>query len=341
MATQRLTRIYQLQVQADQYNREMKKMAASTQAIEKQLGGMQRAFKLVAKASVAVYATQRVAGFVTGMVKAADSVILLESSFGQLLKSGRRGEDMLERVYEIAERTGAPLESVGKSVQQLTVGLGAMGASNEEIAQIAENFLKLGRIGGKQIEDVNGALYQFSQALASNRLQGDEFRAILERVPLVAQKIADYLDVDIGKLKDLAKQGVITADVMRASLLSSTDEINESFGALPAIFEQGTARLGSRFVNWLQSYRKQPTPARTLAEGMSAFAKYIRIAAGGVGDFVAKIKSIITGFSDLFKAYYETNKALLDYTALMGGAAVAVSLVTESVHERDPGYQRL
>ena len=65
-------------------------------------------------------------------------------------------------------------------------------------AQIAENFIKLGRVSGTAMADINGALIQFTQGLASGRLQGDELRSIFERLPQVIQLIAKEMGIATG-----------------------------------------------------------------------------------------------------------------------------------------------
>lgn len=82
---------------------------------------------------------------------------------------------------------------------------------------------------------------QLTQAMASGRLQGDEYRSIIENAPLLAKAIEDYM-VNVqgveGTMKDWASEGMLTADVIKAALFSSADEIESRFENMPMTFGQ-------------------------------------------------------------------------------------------------------
>src|SRR5690606_21511352 len=78
--------------------------------------------------------------------------------------------------------------------------------------------------------------YQLSQAMASGRLQGDEFRSIMENAPMLADAIARYLGVSKGELRDLSSEGALTADVIKNALFNAADDINAKFAEMPMTF---------------------------------------------------------------------------------------------------------
>lgn len=59
---------------------------------------------------------------------------------------------------------------------------------------------------------------QISQAMAAGRLQGDEFRSVMENAPMVANAIAQYMGKSKGELKELSSQGLITADIVKNAM---------------------------------------------------------------------------------------------------------------------------
>ena len=80
-------------------------------------------------------------------------------------------------------------------------------------------------------------MYQLTQAMAAGKLQGDEFRSVMENAPMVAQAIAKYMNVPLGQLKELGAKGQITADIIKNALFSAGDEINEKFKTLPLTWQ--------------------------------------------------------------------------------------------------------
>ncbi|SJW94404.1 phage tail tape measure protein [Clostridioides difficile] len=80
---------------------------------------------------------------------------------------------------------------------------------------------------------MNSALLQLTQGLGSGVLRGEELNAVFESAPNIIQSIADYLDVDIGKIRSMASEGMLTADIVKNSLLSAAEQTNAEFEKMP------------------------------------------------------------------------------------------------------------
>src|SRR3546814_4322525 len=79
--------------------------------------------------------------------------------------------------------------------------------SQQRIARITEIAAKAAKLSGGAQVSQDAGLYQFSQGIGSGTLAGDELKSIRENTLRLAKAIADGLDVPIGKLKELGKQG--------------------------------------------------------------------------------------------------------------------------------------
>ncbi|WP_139353289.1 tape measure protein, partial [Clostridioides difficile] len=69
-------------------------------------------------------------------------------------------------------------------------------------------------------------------------LRGEELNAVFESAPNIIQSIADYLDVDIGKIRGMASEGMLTADIVKNSLLAAAEQTNAEFEKMPYTFSQ-------------------------------------------------------------------------------------------------------
>jgi tape measure domain-containing protein len=243
---EQLERVYRITTDATQAINQLDRIAKSTGNIDSKMSNLGSSIQ---SAFARLAAVGAVAAFGKSVLTASENVANLQGSFKALLGDGERAADMLERVYGIVQSTGANLGQASEAVQRLSIGLKEAGASNEQIALIAENFIKLGRVSGSSMNDINGALLQFTQALASGRLQGDELRSIMERVPGVIQLIAKEMGVSTGEVKKLGSEGKITSDILANSLLRATGQINKDFAELPVTFEQSMNKLQ---LSWTQ-----------------------------------------------------------------------------------------
>ena len=94
-------------------------------------------------------------------------------------------------------------------------------------------------------------MLQLTQAMGAGVLRGEEYNSILEQAPNIIQTIADYMGVTKGQLKDLAAEGRITADLIKAAMFSAADETNSKFEKLPMTYEEAWTMIKNAGVNAL------------------------------------------------------------------------------------------
>jgi len=245
--------VVSLELQQEQFQRGMDQAARALAKSQQAAKGAENAFKglqanlnQIKQAAAAVGAAFATIKGVESIVKASDALKNLQGSFSALLGDAGRAGDMMSRVFGVVERTGAPLESVGASMQRLTIAMGSLGASNSQIEKVTETFIQLGKLGGSSLAETSNALTQLGQALASGKLGGDELRSISEGAPLVAQAIADAMGVTKGQLKELGADGKLTADIVANALIAASSKAAAEFAKIPQGFEQATNRLNAQ-----------------------------------------------------------------------------------------------
>jgi len=240
-----LERIYKLTVQSDQALNQLKGINRATSGIAAGFAKLQRAVGAAFGAMAAFRG-------VKGLVEASDQIKLLEGSFEALTGSGTRAADMLQRAFSTVADTGASLQDVSTTFQRLTVGLEELGATNAQVEAVANTFIKLGRVSGTSMFDTNAALVQFSQGLASGKLQGDELRSIMERLPLITKLIQEEwnrvnttMKVTRGDIKQLGRDGKLSAQLIANALLNGAALTKAQFEKLTFILEQEQNRLAA------------------------------------------------------------------------------------------------
>lgn len=110
--------------------------------------------------------------------------------------------------------------------------------SSEEAIAFAEQLQKQFVIAGAGTSEIQNATLQLTQALASGVLRGDELNSIFEQAPTIIQSIADYLDVPMGQIREMASEGELTADIVKAAMFAAAEETNAKFESMPKTFEQ-------------------------------------------------------------------------------------------------------
>ena len=147
-------------------------------------------------------------------------------------------EQLQNMIFQSAQRSRASYADTADIVSKLGLRAGDAFASNAETIAFAENLNKMFVVAGASQQEMASASLQLTQALGSGVLRGEELNAVFEAAPNIIQTIADYLDVPIGQIRDMAAEGQITADIVKNAVLSATEEINQQFESMPMTFAQ-------------------------------------------------------------------------------------------------------
>ncbi|HCU2759974.1 TPA: tape measure protein [Clostridioides difficile] len=156
-----------------------------------------------------------------------------------MINDGQQSDSGLNKmIFQSAERARASYLDTAKIVSRVGMNAGKAFSSTKEIVAFAEQLNKKFVIAGASTEEMNSALLQLTQGLGSGVLRGEELNAVFESAPNIIQSIADYLDVDIGKIRGMASEGMLTADIVKNSLLAAAEQTNAEFEKMPYTFNQ-------------------------------------------------------------------------------------------------------
>lgn len=144
--------------------------------------------------------------------------------------------ELQDKIYQAAQRSRGEYNAMVNTVAKLGLLAGDAFGSNDELTAFTELMNKSFKISGASTQESTNAMYQLTQAMASGRLQGDEYRSIIENAPMLANAIAEYCGVSRGELKELASDGAISADIIKAAVFSTADDIEGKFATLPMTF---------------------------------------------------------------------------------------------------------
>lgn len=147
--------------------------------------------------------------------------------------------DLQDKIFQSSQRARADYQDTIAVVSRLGLMAKESFKSNDEMIRFSELMNMQFKIGGSSTTEQQSAMYQLSQAMASGRLQGDEYRSIIENAPLLARSIEDYMTNVVkakGTMKDWASDGLLTAEVIKASMFRAADETEARFKKIPLTY---------------------------------------------------------------------------------------------------------
>lgn len=297
------------------------------------------------KGAVAAYATVQTVG------KALDLSDTLTSTTARLnlMNDGlQTTQDLQNMIYLSAERARGSYQATADAVSKLGLMAGDAFGSSEEIVAFMEQINKQFTIAGTEAAGIDAAMLQLTQAMGSGVLRGEEYNSILEQAPNIIQAIADYMEVPKGQLKDMAADGAITADIVKAAMFAAADETNEKFASMPKTFSQiwtsfqNTALMAFQPVlnrlneiansNAFQQFVNNAIDGLSVVAGITLeiFDLLVSVA-GAVADNWSWLSPIIYGVAAALAVYYGWQLAVNMINAISKRIHVAMA-VAQMIH---------
>lgn len=145
-------------------------------------------------------------------------------------------EELQGKVFAAANRSRGSYTDMASAVSKMNLLAGDSFASNDEAIGFTELLQKSLKVSGAGTSEQNSAFLQLTQAMAAGKLQGDEFRSVMENAPMVADAIAKYMGKTKGELKEMSSQGLITADIIKNAMFEASGDIEDKFKDMPMTF---------------------------------------------------------------------------------------------------------
>lgn len=168
----------------------------------------------------------------------SDELVQTTSRLNMMNDGVQTTAELVNMVYAAAQDARGSFSQMADVVARFGNNAKDAFSSSEEVVAFADLIQKQMTIAGASTQEAANAELQLSQALGSGVLRGDELNSIFEQAPNLIQNIADYLDVPIGKIREMAADGELSADVVKAAIFSAADDINSKFNEMPMTWGQ-------------------------------------------------------------------------------------------------------
>ena len=233
-------------------------------------------------------------------VKTTDQLTQLRARIDLINDGSQSTAEIMDKVFSAANRSRGSFLDMADSVAKLNMLAKDAFTSNDEAIYFVEQLNKQFKIAGAGVQETTSAMYQLTQAMAAGKLQGDEFRSIMENAPMLAQSIAQEMGLSVGQLKEMSSQGLITADIIKNALFNSAEETNAKFAEIPMTFQDIGTKLQNDLIAAFQPVMEQlstMTSSDVLAAALNEFAFAFKLAAATAQVSIAVIKGAFSGLS--------------------------------------------
>lgn len=314
---------------ADDVNKTIKKSGKSSESAVRQNNKLGQSFDGIAdSARGANNSILKLVGAIASLAAVKKGMDITDDFINStarlsMINDGQQTPGELQvKVFEAASRSRGGYNDMAAAVAKMNLLAGDSFSSNDEAIGFTEILQKSLKVSGAGTSEQQSAFLQLTQAMAAGKLQGDEFRSVMENAPMVAEAIARYMGKTKGELKELSSQGLITADIIKNAMFEAGEDIEAKFAQMPMTF----ADVGTLMANnLLQKFGTTMEKINGIANSggfrklLDAFNSLVDKAAGGVNQLT---DAFIRG-DPVVKAFFAT--------AVIGAAVWAAAMITGAV----------
>lgn len=298
---------------------------------------------------VGAYATLHTMGNIIGL---SDTMTQTNARLSLIVDDGGSVEELQNKIYASAQNARGSYLTTADAVSKLGMQASQAFNSNDELIGFTELLNKSFVNAGTSAQGIDSVMLQLTQSMAAGKLQGEELNAVLDNAAPIVQNIQQYMEevqgIDASNIKELASEGIITADVIKNSMFYAADEINAKFESMPMTWgqiwqsAQNTAMMAfqpvlQRLNDMANSEAFQTFLDRAIT-GMATLANIVLNVfdlMGAAGSFVADnwsiISPIVYGVVAAL-AVYATYLGIIKALELASAAASAVMAVGKGLY---------
>lgn len=298
------------------------------------------------------------AGFTAArsFINLADDLSLMTTRLGNVNDGLQTTGELYDMIYQASQRARGNFQDMARTVSSLKAQTGDTFSSVAETVRFTELLNKQFKIAGTDATGIASTMYNLTQALSTGTLKGQDLNTVFANAPQIVKRIADYMDVDIGKIKDLASEGKISADTVKNAILGSAKDINAQFEQMPLTFGDAVQKIKNAGIVAIQPMAEMFSSAiaspqfdaavQVITDGLFRLAEIGEMAFTALGDainwgienmdFLSQIVGFAVGAFLLFQAvsvgsalasaaaWVVANWPILLLAALAGAAVVAI-----------------
>lgn len=258
MATEVERLIVTLEANLAKYNADLTKAQTVTNqrvaAMEGRFNGLSRSTSAAAGSvtglgaalgTIGAYlSASQVQAYADSWTRVERSISGTEQTFNIALKSA-------DQLTELANDSRIDLESYSKLYQRTAAAIrdyGLEAGAAEDVTSTLAKALKLGAATGAEQASV---ITQFSQALQKGKLDGDEFRTVMENAGVVQELLAKRLGVTKGRIIELAAAGKLQIRDLVGAMRDGKDQIDRIFRGLPSTIDESFVVLSNSVTRYV------------------------------------------------------------------------------------------
>lgn len=261
----------------------------------------------------------------SAILSAADAYVTLQNKLQNVTTSQAQVNKLTGELFELANKTRSGVEETATAFTRFDRSLKAMGKSQEDSLRLTETINKALIVSGATSTEASSALLQLSQAFNAGKLQGDEFRAVSENMPIVLDAVAKATNQPINQIKKFASEGKITSEVLYKAFALIQKQVDDTFAKTTPTIGQSLNVLKNSATQFFGELNKSTGFTAGLSKMILVLANNMNVLAAGIAVVGAAFLAYFG--SSLIGTLTTATRAVMAFTAAIAANPIGLLLV--------------
>lgn len=274
------------------------------------------------------------AGAARELLQLADASTRINNRLNLLTNNQQITNALFNDLADVAARTRSAIEPTVDLFSRLQRSTQDLGLTTNELLGLTTSVNQAFQIYGNTAAEAEAATIQFAQGLAAGALRGDELRSVLEQAPRLAQALVDGINetgalgegirVTIGDLRELGRQGVLTADIITEALATQADVLDSEFRRTLPTIEQSFINLRNQALIAFRELNEGGKITGSVAQAINDLAGAIRPTVAFLAEFAGIFIEVIDILGGAVGVIGETNAQVVGLTAAIAALSAVL-----------------
>lgn len=270
---------------------------------------------------------------IKGLFNLSDEMTNSKARLNLIVDDGGSIETLQNKIFVSSMNARASYQTTTDIITKLGLQASKAFNGNDELIAFAEQLNKTFAISGTEASGIESTMYNLTQALSTGVLRGQDLNAVFSNAPQIVQNIADYLNVPIGKIRDMAAKGKISAGIVKNAMLKASDETNAKFNKMPMTWNQVFTKMKNiaikaldpvlNKINALANNQQVQEMFNMFINGASLAAQAILNLIEGISWLLSVLEPVAPVILGLVGAYVGFNIVSMIASGLLGMLSIA------------------
>ncbi len=239
-----------------------------------------------------------------------------------------QGNQVMERLGEVARRTYSSLEQTAEGYLANATTLKEMGYSTSQTLDFTESLNNALVVSGAKGQRAASVMDALSKAMALGKLSGDNLNTVIASGGRVAEALAEGLGVGVNQLRALGSQGKITGRDVVQALSSQMEKLRKEAEAMPATISDGIQLLRNALLEYVGNADQATGVSAKISEALVVMADNFDKTADVALQLAAVIAGALIGRSllKMISTLGLAGSALVKFTQALAAARTMAGL---------------